>query len=66
MDQSGSPLWQAYQRLQELGIPCQCCGNGYLQVVIDNPTAALQLWSVVRQMTASRRELTDWLQRCWR
>ncbi|GET37282.1 Asr1405/Asl0597 family protein [Microseira wollei] len=57
--------WQVYQRLQELGIPCWCSSDGYLQAEINTPTAALQLWSVVRQLSAKRREMTFWLHRCW-
>lgn len=57
--------WQVYQRLQDLGIPCYCSSDGCLQAEINTPTAALQLWSVVRQLTAKRCELTLWLHRCW-
>lgn len=57
--------WQVYQRLQELGIACWCCSDGYLKAEINTPTAALQLWSVVRQLSAKRPELTFWLHRCW-
>ena len=58
--------WQVYQRLQELEIPCQCLANQPLQVQLQNPTAAIQLWSAVRQLTAPRHELVRWLARCWR
>ncbi|HAX80893.1 MAG TPA: hypothetical protein DCY88_34920 [Cyanobacteria bacterium UBA11372] len=57
--------WQVYQRLQELGIACLCSSDGYLTAAINTPTEALQLWSVVRQLTAKRREMTFWLHRCW-
>jgi hypothetical protein len=57
--------WQVYQRLQELEIPCSCSGDGYLQVEVNTPAAALQLWSVVQQLQAPRRELIFWLRRCW-
>lgn len=56
--------WLVYQRLQELGIPCSCSSDGYLHAEAKTPTAAIQLWSVVRQSTASRRELIFWLHRC--
>jgi spore coat protein U-like protein len=57
--------WQVYRRLQELSISCQCATNQPLNVQIDNVTAAIQLWSVVRQLTLPRSELAYWLERCW-
>lgn len=57
--------WTVYQRLQELQIPCCCNTNRPLQVEIESPTAAIQLWSVVRQITTSRSELISWLNECW-
>ncbi|MFB8789086.1 MAG: hypothetical protein U7123_09610 [Potamolinea sp.] len=58
--------WQVYRRLQELGISCQCGTNQPLIAQIDNVTAAIQLWSVVRQLTLQRRELASWLEGCLR
>jgi hypothetical protein len=60
-----SDRWQVYQRLQELEIPCCCETNQPLQVEITHPSAALQLWSVTRQFTASRQDLIFTLERCW-
>ncbi len=57
--------WQVYIRLQQLDIPCSCATNQPLRVQVQNSVAAIQLWSVGRQLTASRRELTLWLDRCW-
>ncbi|HEY9638729.1 MAG TPA: Asr1405/Asl0597 family protein [Coleofasciculaceae cyanobacterium] len=57
--------WQVYRRLQELSIPCQCGTNQPLSAQINNVTAAIQLWSVVRQFTAPRRELVYGLEACW-
>ncbi|MDJ0715284.1 MAG: hypothetical protein QNJ54_13845 [Prochloraceae cyanobacterium] len=57
--------WQVYQRLQELEIPCQCVTGEPLCVELDNTKEAIQLWSVVKQLTASRRELVVWLDDCW-
>ncbi|MCY7394495.1 MAG: hypothetical protein LH647_24250 [Leptolyngbyaceae cyanobacterium CAN_BIN12] len=56
--------WLACQRLQDLNIPCQCQLDGCLQVEITHPIAILQLRSVVQQITASRSELIEWLERC--
>jgi hypothetical protein len=57
--------WLACQRLQDLDIPCQCQSDGYLRVDIVHPIAILQLRSVVQQITASRSDLVDWLEKCW-
>ncbi|RUS97746.1 hypothetical protein DSM107003_16210 [Trichormus variabilis SAG 1403-4b] len=58
--------WQVYQRLRELDITCGCEINQPLQVEIASTTAAIQLWSVIRQFTASRQELICTLEHCWR
>jgi hypothetical protein len=61
----GAERWEIYWRLQQLGIPCKCATNQPLRAEVPSPTTAIQLWSVVRQTTASRRELVFWLHRCW-
>lgn len=63
---SGSDRWQVYRRLQELSIPCKCGSNQPLIAQIDDVTAAIQLWSVVRQITLRRCEQASWIERCWR
>ena len=57
--------WEAYYRLKELQIPCQCSPNQPLEVQLSDATMAIQLWSVIRQLTSTRRELVDWLNQCW-
>ena len=57
--------WQVYLRLQQLDIPCVCTTNQPLRVQIQTTAAAVQLWSVVRQLTATRHELAFWLEQCW-
>jgi DNA phosphorothioation-dependent restriction protein DptG len=57
--------WQVYQRLQELAIPCCCDTNQPLRVHIDDVAAAVQFWSVLRQLTTPRQDLVRWLERCW-
>lgn len=57
--------WQVYQRLQELDIPCWCAIDEPLRVVINTAITAVQLQSVLKQLTASRQELVHWLERCW-
>ncbi len=58
--------WQVYHRLQELAIPCWCDTNQPLRVHIDDALTAVQLWSVLRQLTTSRQDLVCWLERCFR
>lgn len=57
--------WQVYQRLQELDISCECLCYQPLYVKYTNTTEVIQIWSVVRQMTASRSELIGFLNNCW-
>lgn len=57
--------WQAYQRLQDLGLQCACAGDGTLSVEVQTVGEAIQLRSVIQQLTASRSELIDWLDLCW-
>lgn len=58
--------WQVYHRLKELEISCHCGGFQPLQVEIATPTEALQLWSVIRQVSEPRSVLATALDRCWR
>ena len=57
--------WQVYQRLKELDIRCSCTVNQPLKVEIGSPIAAVQLWSVIRQLTASRQDQIWILENCW-
>ncbi|MDB9457502.1 hypothetical protein PN480_06575 [Dolichospermum circinale CS-1225] len=58
--------WQVYQRLQELDVICVCETNQPLMVEINNPTAAIQLWSVIQQFSASRQDLIENIENSWR
>jgi len=58
--------WQAYHRLQELGIDCECSGYQPLKVNLQTPTEALQLWSVVRRISDSKQSLVSALYRSWK
>ena len=62
---SWADRWYVYKRLQELAIPCTCAIDQPLQVQITNTLAAIQLWSISRQLNASRQELVKWLERQW-
>lgn len=57
--------WEVYRRLQELDIACDCKTDRPLQIEIYSPTAAIQLWSIVKSFCAPRHELLRWLDRCW-
>lgn len=58
--------WQVYYRLQELEIKSECVCNQPLRVEINTVNAAVQLWSVVRPLTANRCDLVRSLERCWK
>lgn len=62
---TASDRWLVYQRLQELEIPCQCEIYQPLRVQIPSSQTAIQLWSTIRSLTASRPELINFLKRCW-
>ena len=57
--------WDAFRRLQTLGIKCQCSTNEPLLIYLHSPTTVIQIWSVLRQCGASRSNLVDWLESCW-
>lgn len=65
IDVARQDRWQVYQRLQELDIACSCTSEQPLQTQIQSATDALQVWSVVQQITAPRQDLVFWLKRCW-
>jgi hypothetical protein len=57
--------WQIYRRLTELEISCKCSTGKPLEVTVDTPTAAVQVWSVARQQLSERSQLVNWLDRCF-
>ncbi|GAB4212534.1 MAG: hypothetical protein OHK0012_06960 [Synechococcales cyanobacterium] len=60
--------WQSglvRRRLAELQVPV----NWYdeeLQLEVGDERGAVQLWSVVHQLSAPRAQLVAWLEACWR
>lgn len=58
--------WQVYHRLKTLDIPCWCRSHQPLKVEVNSPQAAIQVWSVVRQISKPRQDLVQWLNHCWR
>ncbi len=65
IDVQWSDRWQVYYRLQELGISCHCEVNQPLTAEFSHPSAAIQLWSVIKPYTHSRSALLQWLDHCW-
>jgi hypothetical protein len=57
--------WPIYLRLSDLGIRCWCGPYQPLQVEIPSPAVAVQIWSVIRQLSTSRQERVAWLRQCW-
>ncbi len=57
--------WDVFRRLKSLEIDCQCSTNEPLLVDVYSPTTLIQIWSVVRQFSAERHQLIDWLDDCW-
>lgn len=57
--------WQVYHRLRELDIDCDCTGFQPLQVKVQTPVEAVQLWSIIKRVCRPRLELAADLQRCW-
>lgn len=57
--------WEIYRRLKALGIDCQCSTNEPLLVSLTSPTTLVQIWSVIRQSSAQRQQLIEWLNDCW-
>ncbi|MGC1309606.1 MAG: Asr1405/Asl0597 family protein [Phormidesmis sp.] len=57
--------WQVYHRLQMLGIDASCKSFQPLQVTVNSPTEAIQLWSVIRQLSAPRHQLIAALYQSW-
>ena len=60
-----SDRWEIYHRLRELGIDCQCKMHQPLKVQVSSPGDAIQLWSVIQQITAPRCHLLRWIDKCW-
>ncbi len=57
--------WDIYHRLKALEIDCQCQTNQPLLIQLNTTQSAIQVWSVVKHLSAPRQELVSWLNRCW-
>lgn len=58
--------WTVFDRLQTLSIPCSCALGQPLRAEAMTAAAALQIWSVVQQVTQPRLALVQHLSNCWR
>ncbi|MEM9274709.1 MAG: Asr1405/Asl0597 family protein [Cyanobacteria bacterium P01_F01_bin.143] len=61
-----SNCWSIYRRLQDLSIKCSLSTGKPLKVEVNDPQTAVQVWSVIKQVSSDRSELIDWLEDCWR
>ncbi|MGD1951152.1 MAG: Asr1405/Asl0597 family protein [Leptolyngbyaceae cyanobacterium] len=56
--------WEAYFRLHELGIVCECKSYQPLRVNVVTALEVIQIWFVVTRLSKSRQELASWLESC--
>ncbi len=56
--------WEAYFRLKELGIPCECKSYQPLKVKITSANDAIQVWCLTHRLTKSRQDLAHGLENC--
>jgi hypothetical protein len=57
--------WVVFRRLRELEISCSCSYYQPLTVKVHTAGTAIQVWSVLRQIKASRSILVNYLENCW-
>lgn len=57
--------WEAFFRLKELGIACDCKSHQPLKVHIASANDAIQVWCITNRLTKSRQELATWLDSCF-
>ena len=56
--------WEAYFRLQELGIACDCKSHQPLKVDVTSANEAIQVWCITNRLSKSRQHLATWLESC--
>jgi hypothetical protein len=62
----GQERWTIGDRLRQLGIPVTCAMGQPLRIEVSTAQAAVQCWSVMRSHQASRSQLADCLEACFR
>ena len=56
--------WEAYFRLKELGIACDCKSYQPLRVHVVSAHEAIQVWCVTNRLAQPRQNLATWLESC--
>lgn len=56
--------WEAYFRLQELGLACECKSHQPLKVSITSANDAIHVWCLTTRLAKSRQDQAHWLERC--
>jgi hypothetical protein len=62
----GPERWTIGDRLRQLGMPVTCAMGQPLRIEVSTAQALVQYWSVVRCHQASRSQLADGLEDCFR
>jgi hypothetical protein len=62
----GPERWAIGDRLRQLGISVTCAMGEPLRIEVSTAQAALQCWTVMRSHQATRSQLADWLEDCFR
>jgi uncharacterized protein YcbX len=62
----GPERWTIGDRLRQLEIPVTCTMGQPLRIEVSTAQAAVQCWSVMRSHQASRSQLADWLEDCFK
>ncbi|MGD1948222.1 MAG: Asr1405/Asl0597 family protein [Leptolyngbyaceae cyanobacterium] len=57
--------WEAFFRLKELGIACDCKSHQPLKVHVVSANDAIQVWCITNRLTKSRQELATLLDSCF-
>jgi hypothetical protein len=62
----GPERWSIGDRLRQLEMPVTCTMGQPLRIEVSTAQALVQYWSVVRSHQASRSQLADGLENCFR
>jgi hypothetical protein len=57
--------WSLYNRLQDLGIPCECKAYQPLRIQLETVNTAIQFWQVFHHFHSSRQDRIARLEICW-
>jgi hypothetical protein len=62
----GPERWTIGDRLRQLELSVTCTMGQPLRIEVSTAQALVQYWTVVRSHQASRSQLADWLEDCFR